>query len=122
MSHHRHTLRDAIVDAQAKEAGWPMPEREFAFAPPRKWRADYFWPRSTVAIGMEGGGWFLNARVALEIEGGVFTGGRHTRGVGFLKDCEKYNTMAAMGIRLIRLTPKQLENGELAAWLRRMAA
>lgn len=113
MSHHRHTLRDAIVDAQARAAGWPVPEREFRFAPPRRWRADYFFPIPPDDT---------SPPLALEIEGGVFTGGRHTRGAGFLKDCEKYNTMTAMGIRLIRLTPQQLENGELETWLKKLAA
>lgn len=117
MSHHRHTLRDAIVDAQARQAGWPVPEREFRFAPPRKWRADYYFPKLRVTdTGYRG-----LPPVAVEIEGGVFTGGRHTRGAGFLKDCEKYNTMAAMGIRLIRMTPQQLGDGELEKWLRKLA-
>lgn len=118
MSHHRHTLRDAIVDEQAKAAGWPVPEREYRFAPPRKWRADYYWPRSPRIIeSTSARGW---EPLVLEIEGGVFTNGRHTRGAGFLKDCEKYNTLAAMGIHLIRLTPKQLESGELRKWLEKM--
>ena len=40
--------------------------------------------------------------IAVEIEGGVWIGGRHTRGKGFLRDIEKYNEAAAMGWRVFR--------------------
>jgi hypothetical protein len=62
---------------------------------PRKWRADYFFPQ---------------ANLVLEIEGGIFTGGRHTRAIGFLKDMEKYNALTMQGIKLLRCTPNQLNN------------
>jgi len=78
--------------------GVPMPERECRFAPPRRWRADWAWPA---------------LRLALEIEGAVWTGGRHTRGSGFIKDIEKYNTLALMGWRLIRATPQMVSSGEV---------
>lgn len=67
-----------------------LPETEFVFAPPRKWRFDYCWPRQ---------------KVALEVEGGVWTRGRHTRGAGFLKDMEKYNEAARLGYLVLRTTP-----------------
>lgn len=100
---------DVLVEAQARAAGLDKPLREFRFHPTRRWRTDFLWP-----YGAKG------HDIALEIEGGVFTGGRHTRGAGFLKDAEKYNTMAAMGIRLIRLTPQQVRKGELQTWLEKM--
>lgn len=114
------SLLDALVDAQAVAAGWPRPEREYRFHDKRKWRADYYWPKwARVCEQLT-----RNAqdRVALEIEGAVWTNGRHTRGSGFVKDMEKYNTMSAMGIRLIRLTPAQVRAGELETWLRKIAA
>lgn len=76
-----------------KWGGIPQPEAEYRFAPPRKWRMDYA---------------FREAKVCVEVEGGVWTNGRHTRGSGFIKDLEKYNTAAAMGWRIIRVTPQQL--------------
>jgi hypothetical protein len=54
------------------------PQAEFTFAKPRKWRFDFAWPEH---------------RAAVELEGGIHIGGRHTRGVGFEKDMEKYNAM-----------------------------
>jgi very-short-patch-repair endonuclease len=68
-------------------------QTEYQFHPIRKWKADYFFPA---------------ANLALEIEGGAFTNGRHTRGKGFIADMEKYNAMTLQGIKLLRYTPDQL--------------
>ena len=70
-----------------------MPLTEHRFHPTRKWRFDYAWE---------------DHRVALEVEGGVWVGGRHTSGAGFVKDMEKYNEAACLGWRIIRCQPKEL--------------
>ena len=67
--------------------------RELTFCPGRRWRFDYALP---------------TYRIALEVEGGVWRRGRHTRPEGFLKDIEKYNTAAVMGWRVLRCTPDTL--------------
>jgi hypothetical protein len=46
--------------------------------------------------------------IALEVEGGVWTRGRHTRGKGFLGDMEKYNAAALGGWCVLRVTPDRL--------------
>lgn len=79
--------------AICRASGLPEPDAEFRFAPPRRWRFDYAWP---------------DHRVALEVEGGVWTGGRHTRGKGFVRDMEKYNAATAAGWRVLRCTPDTL--------------
>jgi very-short-patch-repair endonuclease len=66
--------------------------KEHRFHPTRKWRVD-FWHSSGVAI---------------EIEGGVWTGGRHTRGKGFIADMEKYNALAERGILVFRIPGHQI--------------
>lgn len=71
----------------------PQPNAEYRFAPPRKWRFDYAW---------------VCFKVALEVEGGAFTRGRHTRGAGFIKDMEKYNAAVLAGWKVLRVTPDQL--------------
>lgn len=71
----------------------PLPVCEFRFHPPRRWKFDRAWPDRMVCV---------------EIEGGAWIGGRHTRGSGFLKDIEKYNTAIADGWRLFRTTPGTL--------------
>jgi hypothetical protein len=68
---------------------------EYKFHPTRKWRFDYC---------------FVDQKVAIETEGGVFSGGRHTRGVGFMKDMEKYNEGQRMGYYVLRCTPDQLNS------------
>lgn len=73
--------------------GLPRPEVEVRFHPDRKWRFDYAWPKQ---------------KVALEVEGGVWTGGRHTRGAGFVEDMEKYNAATRLGWRVLRVVPGEL--------------
>jgi hypothetical protein len=73
--------------------GIPEPTPEYRFHPTRKWRFDYAW---------------LSHKVAVEVEGGVWIRGRHSRGAGMLKDMEKYNRAAAMGWRVFRCTPDTL--------------
>ena len=67
--------------------------REYRFHTTRTWRFDYAVPAS---------------RVALEVEGGVWTGGRHTSPQGFLADIEKYNAAALLGWTVVRTTPDRL--------------
>lgn len=67
--------------------------KEHKFHPIRKWRFDYAIPEH---------------KIALEVEGGVWTGGRHTSPKGFLGDMEKYNTATIMGWRVLRTTPEEL--------------
>jgi hypothetical protein len=45
------------------------------------------------------------------VEGGAWSGGRHTRGAGFEKDLEKYAEALILGWRVLRVTPKQIADG-----------
>ena len=67
--------------------------KEYKFHPDRRWRFDYAFPEY---------------KIALEVEGGVWTHGRHTRAQGFLGDIEKYTTATLMGWRVFRTTPTDL--------------
>lgn len=71
----------------------PYPVREHRFLPPRKWRFDFAWPELQVAV---------------EIEGGLWTGGRHSRGAGMQADMTKYNEAARHGWRVLRLGERHL--------------
>lgn len=83
-------------------AGLPSPIQEYRFAPPRRWRFDLAWP---------------SLRLALEIEGGVWTGGRHVRGKGFERDTEKYNAATLAGWRVLRVTTGMIRDGRALALL-----
>ena len=74
-----------------------MPRPEFQFAPPRRWRFDFAWPAF---------------RVAVELEGGVWTRGRHVRPKGFLADVEKYNHATRLGWAVLRLTDADLSRNQ----------
>lgn len=92
---------DALL-LHLQAARLPAPTLEHRFAAPRRWRFDLAWP---------------DRKVALEIEGGVWTGGRHTRPQGFLGDMDKYNRAAVLGWRIVRCTPSQARSGAVLAVL-----
>lgn len=66
----------------------PELEPEVRFHTTRRWRFDYC---------------HLPTRTAIELEGGVYSQGRHTRGAGFVGDCEKYNEARHCGYSVFRL-------------------
>ena len=88
MNQHERKLLKQITDA-----GLPAPVVEFLFHPVRGWRFDFAWPE---------------LKLAVEYEGAVFVQGRHTRGKGFVEDCEKYNAAVLLGWRVLRFTDKHL--------------
>lgn len=63
--------------------------KEFQFHPTRRWRFDYAFPEKKVAV---------------EVDGGVWTGGRHINPAGYINDMEKLNNAAAMGWLVLRIT------------------
>lgn len=85
MTAQRYPLVLAILRQLAPDAC-----AEFKFHPSRKWRADFALPA---------------AKILVEIDGGVWSGGRHTRGAGFVRDQEKLNAAAVLGYRVLRFTP-----------------
>lgn len=77
-------------------------DREHRFHESRMWRLDF---------------WFAGARLAVEIDGGGWVGGRHSRGTGIENDCEKASHIAMAGHRLMRVTPGQINRGEALKWI-----
>ena len=80
---------------------------EYRFHPTRRWRFDYCWP---------------NKKVALEVEGGTWVGGRHVTGKGYENDCEKYSEAAILGWKVIRATTSMLKDGRATLLLERALA
>lgn len=74
-----------------KETGQAV-TMEHRFAPPRRWAFDF-------AI--------QSLMIAIEVEGGVFSNGRHTRGKGYMGDMEKYNVANELGWSILRYSPDQ---------------
>ena len=69
------------------------PTPEYKFHPTRKWRFDFAW---------------VEQKIALEIEGGVWTKGRHGRPSGIIKDMKKHNGAMECGWRFLRVEPENL--------------
>lgn len=72
------------------------PQREYQFCE-RKWRFDFCWPESKLAV---------------EVEGGTSFGrSRHSKGVGFDRDCSKYNRAAKEGWLVLRYSTRMVSDG-----------
>jgi len=73
------------------------PEREHRFDPARRWRFDFAWPDRLLAV---------------EVEGGIWSKGRHSRGAGFEADAEKYNAAVMLGWCVLRYSTGMVERGD----------
>ena len=71
-----------------------QPEREYVFAPPRKWRFDF--------------AWHMVNKVALEVDGGIWIRGGHNRGAQIKATWEKENEAQIMGWKILKCEPKDL--------------
>ena len=80
-------------------------EQEFYFHPERKWRADFH---------------LIDKKILVEVEGGIWSGGRHTRGKGYLGDMEKYNAATMMGFQVIRFSTDQVKSGHAIQQIEKM--
>lgn len=85
-----------LFDFSLKEMNMHGWVREYKFHPTRKWKIDHA---------------HLETKVAVEIEGGTWKKSRHTSGIGFRNDCEKYNYAVMLGWRLFRFTTDMVESG-----------
>lgn len=111
-----------IMKLMCQAHGIPIPEAEYPFNklspyPARSktgrirlWRLDFAWPKEAHD---------LYSPVALEIDGGVWTGGRHTRGQGYIGDMEKFNEAVLQGWMCLHCTPTQLKTFEIAPLIKR---
>ena len=93
------TLHSKVL---AQLVGFPDPTTELLFHPKRKWRFDYAWEEQ---------------KLALEVHGGIHSGGRHTRGRGFVEDRAKMNEATLLGWTVLEVTPEHIKSGQLRAWL-----
>jgi very-short-patch-repair endonuclease len=71
--------------------------REFMFLKPRRrYRADFAWPE---------------LKLLVEVEGGVYSGGRHVRGKGFTEDLHRSNLAQLENYMILRFTGEQIKSG-----------
>lgn len=108
---------EAKLDLQLRALRVPAPAREYRFALAevgtgpgirkrlkaaglRDWRFDFAWPAKKFAV---------------EVEGGAWVNGRHTRGQGFVDDCVKYHHAMRLGWTVYRCEGNLINSGEAAA-------
>ncbi|MEN8283063.1 hypothetical protein [Acinetobacter gerneri] len=80
-------------------------EQEFQFNKDRKWRADFH---------------LIGTNILIEVEGGIWSNGRHTRGKGYIADMEKYNSATALGYSVYRYSTEQVKSGLAIEEIRRL--
>ena len=90
---------EQALAAQLQAAGVSF-ERDQLLIPGRRFRFDFVITGSDLVI---------------EVEGGTWSGGRHTSGVGFRSDCFKYNKALELGYRVLRYTTDMVTKGEAIA-------
>jgi hypothetical protein len=80
--------------------------REWRFDISRLWKFDFAW---------------VEPKVAVEVEGGVFSRGAaskgHAGGAAYASNCEKYNVAQHQGWSVIRLSPDMLAPPSISRWL-----
>ena len=103
-SPHPLSSAELLLAVQLEQAGIPF-EREYRFARPRRWRADF----------MVNGLPF--PEILVEVEGGSYTGG-HKRGKAYESDCEKQNAAMMLGWLVLRFTPAMVQDGRAIAVIR----
>lgn len=89
----KSNLEDLLAVHMANDGLEPV--REYRFGEGRH-RFDFAWP---------------DLKMAAEVEGGTWAGGRHSTGKGFAADCRKYNAAALAGWRVFRFTGDQVRSG-----------
>lgn len=90
-----------------KARGMVLPVAEYRFAPPRRWRFDFAWTGEDV-------------KLAVEVDGGGWNNGRHSRGLGMRNDCEKFAEAMIRGWRVLRVMPEHVRSGQAADWVQKI--
>ena len=92
------TRLEEIFALQIRAMKLPVPVREYRFHSKRKFRLDFAWPE---------------LKIAVEVDGGTFSNGRHVRGMGYRNDCIKINLASCSGWVVLRGDSKMVKSGEL---------
>lgn len=96
-----HALPNALVE-QLRRRGIPEPEREVMLVPGRRYRWDLVW---------EG------VKVCVEVQGGTWHSGAHSRGPGQRRDAEKANGAIVAGYKPFSCTSDMIHDQTFADML-----
>ena len=82
----------------------PVPVRHFHPWPKDSHECDFCWPTQKLIV---------------EVEGGIWIGGRHVHPSGFIRDIAKYNRLTLDGYRLLRVTTDMVLDGKALELVRK---
>lgn len=97
----KKTMEDHLYD-EIVGAGFPIPKPQYKFHPTRKWRFDFAYP---------------DAKVAIEVQGGVWSKGKHARAKGLLNDYEKFNEAQKLGWSVFLIPSDWIGQGAILSYL-----
>lgn len=112
MTDEAKTYRRAMAQSDGEEglfwqiknvSGLSLPEREVMLVPRRGWRVDFCWREPK--------------RLVVEIEGGLWVGGRHVRPKGYREDMKKYNAIEKLGFTVVRFLPEDVKTGKALEYI-----
>lgn len=89
-----------LIEGELVKAGIPY-TKELKFHPSRRWRFDFAIGNTPQQIDLY--------KIGIEFNGAVFTQGRHTRGMGYVKDMDKLNNAQLLGYRVLQYTNVHLK-------------
>lgn len=87
-NHREDAIEQALIESKIKYI------RGYKFSPTRKWKFDFAIPDHNIAI---------------EYEGGIYSGGGHTRGAHYSSDVQKYREATLLGWTILRYTSDDLD-------------
>lgn len=89
---------EMMLYTRLERHGIPLGEAQYRFVPGRLYRFDRAWPAPHM--------------VAVEIQGGLWVNGAHSRGSGVERDCVKLSIAAALGWRVLPISKAMIESGQ----------
>ena len=95
---------EAELALQIRALGLPEPVREYQAITGRKFRFDFAW---------------LEHRLLVEVNGGTYTKGAHSTGLGIARDYEKANLGVLQGWRVLMFDGKAVKSGEAVETIRK---
>lgn len=90
------SMLERVLVNRLEQAGLPLGEPQYPVVEGRQHRFDRAWP---------------NQRVAVEVQGGVWSDDGHGRKSMVASDCMKLSLAAAVGWRVLPLTREMIEDG-----------
>jgi len=91
---------EALLEVHLKELPGCTWVSEYRFCPQRRWRADFA---------------EVERRILVEVDGGLYSGGRHLRPKGYQGDMDKLNEATRLGWRVLRFSTDDVRTGRAKA-------